>query len=72
MPAELLTGDHAVIARYRFLASVRRTIERRPDLIRLELFSPEEMKILKKAGLDRVVAKLQDGCDCCGKGADGC
>lgn len=72
VPAELLTGDHAVIARYRFLASVRRTIERRPDLIRLELFSPEEMKILKKAGLDRVVAKLQDGCDCCGKGADGC
>ena len=71
VPAELLSGDHAAIARYRFIASVRRTIERRPELIRLENFSTEEIKILKKAGLDRIVLKLQDGYECCGKGADG-
>ena len=59
VPGELLTGDHAEIAGYRFLASVRRTIERRPELIRGEQFSPEEKKILKKAGLDRIIERLQ-------------
>jgi tRNA (guanine37-N1)-methyltransferase len=65
VPAELLSGDHAAIARFRFVASVRRTIARRPELIRLECFSPQEKKILKQAGLDRIVEKLQDGCNCC-------
>ncbi len=59
VPEELLSGDHAGIAEFRFLESVRRTIERRPELIILETFSREEKKLLKKVGLDRTVAKLQ-------------
>jgi len=66
VPEELLSGDHAEIAVYRFIASVQRTIARRPDLIGLEHFSPEEKKLLKRAGLDGVIRKLQDGQDCCG------
>ncbi len=63
VPRELLSGDHAEIARFRFLASVRRTIERRPEMIGRAHFSPEEQKVLRKAGLDRTVAGLQAGCD---------
>jgi tRNA (guanine37-N1)-methyltransferase len=61
VPEELLSGDHAEIARYRFIASVQRTIERRPELICREPFSPEEKKILKQAGLDSIIKKLQEG-----------
>lgn len=60
VPEELLSGDHAEIARFRFIESVRRTIERRPELIGREHFSPEEKKLLKKSGLDKIVLKLQD------------
>ena len=63
VPEELLSGDHARIARYRFIASVQRTIERRPDLIRMEHFSPEEQKTLKRAGLDKIIEQLRDGQD---------
>jgi len=58
VPEELLSGDHAEIARFRFIASVQRTIERRPELIRREQFSPAEKKVLKQSGLDRVIEKL--------------
>jgi tRNA (guanine37-N1)-methyltransferase len=71
VPVELLSGDHAEIARFRFIASVQRTIERRPELIRQEHFSPEEKKILKRAGLDRIIEKLQDGQDCRARDKDG-
>jgi tRNA (guanine37-N1)-methyltransferase len=60
VPDELLSGDHAEIARFRFIESVRRTLERRPELIGREHFSPEEKKVLKQSGLDKIVLKLQD------------
>lgn len=60
VPEKLLSGDHAEIARFRFIASVQRTIERRPELIFRERFSQEEKKILKQCGLDEVIARLQD------------
>lgn len=63
VPCELLSGDHAEIARFRFLASVRRTIERRPELIDREHFSPAEQKTLKRAGLDRIIEGLQKTSD---------
>lgn len=47
VPQELLSGDHQAIERFRFLASVRRTIERRPDLLRQETFTVEEKKLLQ-------------------------
>jgi tRNA (guanine37-N1)-methyltransferase len=66
VPEELLSGDHAEITRFRFIASVCRTIERRPEMIGRECFSPEEKKILKKAGLDEIVERLQDRYGCRG------
>jgi tRNA (guanine37-N1)-methyltransferase len=66
VPEELISGDHAEIARFRFIASVRRTIERRPELIGLEHFSPEEKRILKKAGLDEIVERLREKYGCRG------
>lgn len=38
VPDVLLTGDHKLIEEYRFIASVRRTIKRRPELIAGEPF----------------------------------
>ncbi len=55
VPSELLSGDHRRIEQYRFLASVQRTLERRPDLIGKVLFSDEELRLLQKHGLDRQI-----------------
>ncbi len=51
VPEILLSGDHAAIARYRFLESIRITLERRPALLVEAKFSAAEQKILKKEGL---------------------
>jgi len=51
VPGELLSGDHRKIEHYRFVESVRLTLERRPELL-LELdFSPDELRLLDQAGL---------------------
>ena len=42
VPAVLRSGDHARVARWRRAQSLRRTIERRPDLIARPLTSEEE------------------------------
>jgi tRNA (guanine37-N1)-methyltransferase len=42
VPAVLLSGDHAAIARWRRAESVRRTVERRPDLIERAGLTPAE------------------------------
>ncbi len=59
VPEELLSGDHERIEIYRFIASVLRTLERRPDLLRNEKFTAEEILLLKKHNLLKVVAKIQ-------------
>ncbi len=51
VPEALLNGDHAEIAELRFVASVRRTIERRPDLMDDVTFSSFEKRLLKKYGI---------------------
>lgn len=51
VPKALLNGDHAEIAELRFVASVRRTIERRPDLMDDVTFSSSEKRLLKKHGI---------------------
>lgn len=60
-PEELLSGNHERIAEFRFLASVRRTLQRRPDLLRRERFSAGEVKLLERHGLYRQVQHLHDG-----------
>jgi tRNA (guanine37-N1)-methyltransferase len=59
VPEELLSGDHERIEKYRFIASVKRTLERRPDLIRKEKFSASEILLLRKHNLLEVVKKKQ-------------
>ena len=57
IPEVLLSGDHEEIEKYRFLESVRETLERRPDLLAHVVFTDKELKLLKKAGmLDRITA----------------
>ncbi len=51
VPEILLSGDHAAIRRYRFLESVRETLERRPALLASVRFTAEEWKLLAREGL---------------------
>ena len=59
VPEELLSGNHERIQAYRFIASVTRTLERRPELINLETFSIHEIRLLQKHGLYERVRLLQ-------------
>jgi len=59
VPEVLLSGDHDAIARWRFIASVRRTIARRPDLISGARFSGAEIKILQAEGLWSEIERIR-------------
>lgn len=59
VPAELLSGNHEEIEKVRFLASVQRTLERRPELIRHETFSKSEKKILQHNKLYDKIRSIQ-------------
>lgn len=61
VPEALLSGDHQHIADYRFIASVKRTLERRPELLLQEEFSPGEITLLKKCGIYEAVKEIQAG-----------
>lgn len=61
VPEDLLSGDHQRIEKYRFLASVQRTLDRRPELIARERFSKKEITLLKKNGLYGLVKEIQAG-----------
>ena len=60
VPDELLSGNHEMIVAYRFIASVRRTLERRPELLQLETFSTKEIKLLRRHGLYEKVQMIQE------------
>lgn len=47
VPEVLMSGDHAGIRRWRKRAAVRRTLERRPDLLERSLLDDEESEILR-------------------------
>ena len=61
VPEVLLSGDHAVIAEWRFVASVQQTLERRPELLDSVEFSDQELQVLKKHSLLEVVQKVKTG-----------
>lgn len=63
IPEILLSGDHEAIAQYRFLESVQRTLERRPELLKKAAFSMSEQKVLKKHGLYQKIEAIQTGSD---------
>lgn len=48
VPPVLLSGNHAEIARWRREQAIRRTMERRPDLIEKALLSEEERRMVEK------------------------
>jgi tRNA (guanine37-N1)-methyltransferase len=55
VPAVLLSGDHAAIARWRRAEAVRRTVERRPDLIERAALTPaERARLPRPPARDRV------------------
>ena len=47
MPEILLTGNHAAIARWRREQSLRRTFERRPELLQSADLSAEDRRFLR-------------------------
>ncbi len=59
VPSELLSGNHAEIASYRLVESVRLTMERRPELLAEVTFDSLERKLLSKAGLLGDIQRLQ-------------
>ncbi len=59
VPEELLSGNHLEIERFRFLASVRRTLSRRPEMLEQAEFSESEKRLLRKQGLYEAVARVQ-------------
>jgi tRNA (guanine37-N1)-methyltransferase len=50
VPEVLLSGHHAQIAKTRREESLRRTLERRPDLLETAELSPEDLRFLKRWG----------------------
>lgn len=61
VPDELLSGDHKAIEEYRFIASIKRTLDRRPELLCREDFTKSEEKLLKKHQLYAEVMKQRKG-----------
>jgi len=51
VPPVLFSGDHAKVAEWRFLASVERTMRKRPELLAAADFSAAELKLLRKHGV---------------------
>ena len=60
VPEVLLGGDHGRIEQYRFLESIRETLNRRPELLAGITFSAAEKKQLKKAELLEQVQGAMD------------
>jgi tRNA (guanine37-N1)-methyltransferase len=48
VPDVLVSGDHAAVRRWRLRESLRRTLERRPDLLVGRPASPEEERLMKE------------------------
>ena len=60
VPEDLLSGNHDRIEEYRLLASVKRTLSRRPDLLHAASFSEREMAVLSAHGLKRLIKDKAD------------
>ena len=48
VPAVLRSGNHALIAEWRLEQALRRTLQRRPDLLAGRALAPEESRLLQK------------------------
>jgi len=61
VPEILLSGDHRLIEEYRFIESVTRTAERRPELLQRQRFSKKEIQLLKKHNIWKRLIKDHKG-----------
>jgi tRNA (guanine37-N1)-methyltransferase len=52
VPAVLLSGDHGAIGRWRRAQSLRRTLDRRPDMLSWQALSDEDRMLLEEWKLD--------------------
>lgn len=52
VPSVLLSGDHEAIRRWRQAQRLRRTLERRPDLLKAEALSEEDRRLLDEPDLE--------------------
>lgn len=52
VPEVLTSGNHEAVRRWRLDQSLRRTLERRPDLLDGRPLSPEERRLLETSGAD--------------------
>lgn len=59
VPEVLCSGDHAAVSEWRFVAAIRQTLARRPELLVTMRLSASEEKLLKKHGLLDAVRELQ-------------
>jgi len=55
VPEVLLSGHHAMIARWRRRESLRRTLERRPDLLASARLTADDLEVLKELGADEAL-----------------
>jgi tRNA (guanine37-N1)-methyltransferase len=52
VPAVLTSGDHGAVRRWRLRESLRRTLERRPDLLEGRAFTSEERRLLDEIAVE--------------------
>jgi tRNA (guanine37-N1)-methyltransferase len=60
VPEVLLSGNHALIARHRREASLRRTFERRPELLESAELSPEDRRFVRSLERAREAEKPRE------------
>lgn len=63
VPEELLSGNHKEIEQFRFLASIKRTLERRPQLLQGIQLTKSEKKLLQRHQLYDTVKQIQKNQD---------
>jgi tRNA (guanine37-N1)-methyltransferase len=60
VPEVLVSGHHEAVRRWRLEASLRRTLERRPDLLAGRLASPEERRLLEVIEREPILSPAPD------------
>ncbi len=61
VPDVLVSGDHAVVRRWRLRESIRRTLARRPDLLEARRWSADEARLLAEIRAEVAVGRLEPG-----------
>lgn len=60
VPEVLTSGDHGAVRRWRLRESLRRTLDRRPDLLEGRPLSPEEARLLGEVIVERATQAADD------------